>query len=40
MAFADAVDVFVTQANTGEPYREGNIPLTDAERIAVLIFFA
>ena len=31
MAFADAVDVFVEQANAGEPYDTGNIPKTKQE---------
>ena len=37
MAFADAVDLFVTQANTGEPYRKGNIPLTLTEKIVDVV---
>ena len=32
MAYADAVDDFVTKAKTGGPYDSGNIPLTAEER--------
>ena len=31
MAYADAVDDFLTQAKTGKPYNKGNIPLTAEE---------
>ena len=31
MAYADAVDDFLTKAKAGRPYNKGNIPLTDEE---------
>ena len=38
-AFADAVDDFLTQAEAGKPYDEGNIPMLASERNTMRIVF-
>lgn len=39
MAFADAADEFISQADSGEPYDKGNIPRTPSERLGRQLLF-